>query len=77
MLSRFRRQRDQIVRVSANRGGVACGPPDINPHVAAVGPAQLLQDLYERSDAVLLICIVRAHGHEHADAPYRIRPLRA
>ena len=34
-------------------GGIARAPADIDPHVAAVGPAQLLQRLQERREAGL------------------------
>jgi hypothetical protein len=45
-----RRERGQCRRVSAN---VVGGPASIDPHVATVGPAQLLQALQERGDAGL------------------------
>ena len=37
-----RRERDQFRRVFANVVGIACGPARVDPHVAAVSPAQLL-----------------------------------
>ena len=43
-----RRERDQFRRVSAKAVGIAGGPAVVDPHVAAVGPAQLLQPLQER-----------------------------
>ena len=72
-----RRERDQFRRVSANAVGIACGPASIDPHIAAVGPAQLLQPLQERRDAGLRFRIVRGCGHEHADAPHPLALLRA
>ena len=48
-----RRERDQFRRVSANVGGIARAPAIVDPHVAAVDPAQLLQPLHERRDAGL------------------------
>ena len=53
--------------------GIARGPAGVDPHVAAVGPAQLLQPLQECRDAGLRFRIVRGRGHEHADAPHRAR----
>ena len=43
-----RRERDQFGRVSANVVGIAVGPAGVDPHVAAVGPAQLLPAPAER-----------------------------
>ena len=57
-----RRERDQFRRVSANAFGIACAPADVDPHVAAVGPAQLLQPLQERREAGLTFRIVRGRG---------------
>ena len=64
-----RRERDQFRRVSANVVGIACGPAVVDPHVAAVGPAQLLQPLQERRDAGLRFRIVR--GCELISTPMR------
>ena len=54
-----RRERDQFRRVSANAVGIARGPAVVDPHVAAVGPAQLLQPLQERREADVCFRIVR------------------
>ena len=54
-----RRERDQFRRVFANVVGIARAPAIVDPHVAAVGPAQLLQHLQERRDAGLRFRIVR------------------
>ena len=54
-----RRERDQFGRVFANVVGFARGPAVVDPHVAAVGPAQLLQPLQECRDAGLSFRIVR------------------
>ena len=40
-----RRERDQFRRVSAKVVGIGRGPARVDPHVAAVGPAQLRQRL--------------------------------
>ena len=34
------RERGQFRRVSANVGGIGCGPAGVDPHVAADGPTQ-------------------------------------
>ena len=44
------RERDQFRRVFANAFGIARGPAGVDPHVAANGPAQLLQSLHERRE---------------------------
>ena len=49
----IRRERDQFRRVSANVVGIGRGPTSVDPHIATVGPAQLLQALQERRDAGL------------------------
>ena len=47
----------------------ARGPAGVDPHVAAVGPAQLLQPLQERRDAGLIFRIVR--GRRVRSTPMR------
>jgi ABC-type branched-subunit amino acid transport system substrate-binding protein len=42
----------------------------VDSHVAAVGPAQLLQALHECRNAGLPFHIVRGYIREHADAPH-------
>ena len=49
----------------------------LDARVAAVGPAELLQRLYERGVAGLAFRIVRGRVHEHADAPHPVGLLRA
>jgi hypothetical protein len=71
------RERDQLRRVSANAVGIARGPTNIEAHVAAVGPAQLLQGLQEPRDAGLPFRIVRGMVHQHADPLYLLGLLRA
>ena len=72
-----RRERGQFRRVSANFGGIGRGPADVDPHVAADGPAQLLQPLMERREAGLKFRIVRGCGQEYADASHTLGLLRA
>jgi hypothetical protein len=45
-------------------------PADVDPHVAAIAPAQLLQGLLERREAGLAEWIVCGPVHEHADTPH-------
>src|SRR5262245_21549805 len=53
------------------------GPPAIvNPHVAADGPARLLQSLQKSSDTRLRFRIVRSEVREYADPPHPLRRLR-
>jgi hypothetical protein len=56
---------------------VGRSPASIDPQIAAFAPAQLLQGLCERRDAVLSFRIVRVHIHEHANAPHGLALLRA
>jgi ELWxxDGT repeat protein len=73
-----RRERDQFGREFASVGGIACRPAGIDPHVAAVDPAQLLQRLQECRVAGLPLRIVDgAAAAEHADASHPLRLLRA
>ena len=68
-------ERDQFRCVFASAGSVR-SPASIDARVAAVGPAQLLQSLYERRVARLPFRIVRGQVHEHADATNPIGLLR-
>src|SRR5262249_8535591 len=71
------RERKELRRVFANAVGIARTPASVDPHVAGDSPARLLQPLQERGDAGLSFRIVRSRGHEHADAPDPLGPLRA
>src|SRR5262245_8757008 len=68
-------ERDQFRRVSTSAVGIASAPAIVDPHVAALGPAQLLQHLQERRDAGLAFRIVRGVRDEHADAPHPLALL--
>src|SRR6516164_6797800 len=57
--------------------GIAGAKAILNPHVEAVGPAQLLQPLQERSDAGHGFRIVRSCAHEHRDATHSLARLCA
>src|SRR4029077_9228837 len=58
-------------------GGIARGPAGVDPHVAAVGPAQLLQHLHKRSEADLSVRVGSRRAKEHPDAPHTLALLRA
>src|SRR5262249_43332429 len=71
-----RSERDQLHREFAKAISIACGPAIIDPHIAAVGPAQLLQSLHERHEAGLTYRMVFGERHEYTDTP-DLRLLRA
>jgi hypothetical protein len=56
--------------------GLAPRPPNFDPHIAALGPAQLLQRLLKRYEVVLLTRIVRVQVEEHSDAAHALGLLR-
>jgi hypothetical protein len=72
-----RRKRNQFRCVSASSIGITGAPAGVDPHVAAIDPAQLLQALQECREASLAFRIVRRQAHEHADAPHLLGLLRA
>src|SRR6185369_16533224 len=72
----IRRECNQFLRVAAIALGIVHAPAGVNPHVAVVAPAQLLQGLPERRDGGLTFWIVSGPIHEHADAPHALRLLR-
>src|SRR5262249_4588139 len=72
-----RRERNQFRCVSTSSIGITGAPAGVDPHVAAINPAQLLQALQECRKASLALRIVRRQAHEHADASHALRLLRA
>jgi hypothetical protein len=70
---------DQLRRGFASTLGIAGAPTLVNPHIATLDPAQLLQALQERYQTGLSFRTV-GHAHEHADAPHPfarlLRPRR-
>src|SRR5205085_1237721 len=57
---------------------IVLAPAGVDLHIAAIGPAQLLQDFLECSEAGVTFRIVR-RVHEHANTPHallRQRPHR-
>src|SRR5262249_21759415 len=71
------RQGDQFRCIFAIVLGIGCGKAIINPHIVAVGPAQLLQSLLECHEAYLDVLIVRGQTREHPDPPHPLPLLRA
>src|SRR6516162_10869523 len=69
-------ERGQFAHMPANFSGASLTPPDVDPQVAALAPAQLLQHLPESRDAGLLVLVLR-RVHQHADAPHPLALLRA
>src|SRR5262249_37370269 len=68
-------ERDQLRCIPAKAVGIAPAPACFDPHIATVGPPQMLQYLHERGHASLRLPIVRGNRHEHADAPHTLRLL--
>ena len=71
-----RRERDQFRRISANVVGIAGGPADVDPHVAADRSNPVHQRLQECADPGLKFRIVRGCRQQHADAPHALALLR-
>src|SRR5262249_10934359 len=76
-----RREFDQFHHIfanplGANAFGVICAPTIVDPHVAAVSPAQLLELLQKRTDPCHSFRIVRGQRGQHADAPHSLALLR-
>jgi hypothetical protein len=71
-----RSEPDQFGRVAAKALGIAGGPACVDPHVATVGPTQLLQCLYKCYEAGLPCGIVCGQSHKNTDAPHPVWLLR-
>src|SRR6516164_6650910 len=69
-------ERNQFQGVSARPVGIVLAPAEVDPHIAAIAPAQLLQGLLERREAGLTLRIVCGPAHEYADAPHTPALLR-
>ena len=72
-----RRERQKLLGISAKTTGIARCPAIVDPHVAPVGPAQLLQSLLESRNAALAFRIVRGQVHQHANTLHALGLLRA
>jgi hypothetical protein len=73
----IRRERKQLVGIFAKAINIARGPAGIDPHVAAIAPAQLLQPLHECDESALPFRIVRGQIHQHSNPPHPLALLRA
>jgi hypothetical protein len=54
---------------------VIAGPPEVHPHVAAIGPTQVSKRLRERRDHSLRHGIAFVPSHEHADPSHAVALL--
>jgi hypothetical protein len=70
-------QADQLLRERPYPIDVTPGPPNVHPHVAAIGPAQVRKRLREYRKARLRRRIVFVEPREHADPPHAVALLRA
>jgi len=68
---------NEFLRESLHRLGVERRPPSVNPNVAALGPAELLESLPECGEECLIFVVVLGHCHQHADPAHPVRLLRA
>jgi hypothetical protein len=55
---------------------VVCRPAKVNPCIAPLRPADLLEALAERSDPSLSFTVALRIRHQHADAPHAFGRLR-
>src|SRR5262249_29622717 len=69
------RERDELRRPFARTVGIGGAVSNIQPHVAALDPAQLLQPLPKGRAALVCLGIVSRLVHKHADAPHALARL--
>ena len=67
---------DQFLGTLMKKIGLASCPALINPHVAAVSPAELLESLSKRRDTDRRFRVVCGKMHKHADSPHPLALLR-
>ena len=70
-------QRDEFLREPLHRPRVERRPARLDPKVAAVRPAELLEFLPERRDIGLSFPVALGICHQHTDAPHALALLRA
>jgi len=70
-------QRHNFFSQAVHLTDIACGISIVDPHVAAIDPAEFLQSLIERIDVRLHLWIVRRESNDYSDTSYPIRLLRA
>ena len=68
---------DQFRCVSTTALGIAGTPAVVDPQIAVLGPAELLQAICERYQTGLSFRAVCGHAHEHSDTPHSLALLRA
>src|SRR5437588_320743 len=68
---------DRLLRERTHPIVVTAAPAKVHPHVEAIGPTQVRKRLRKHRDARPRHGIVFVKPHEHADAPYPLRLLRA
>jgi hypothetical protein len=62
--------------VSAKVVRIGRRPANVDPDVAAIGPTQLTQGLYERRDAGVCVRVICGRRYEHTDTSHPLRLLR-
>ncbi len=72
----IRRESNQFRCVFAIKVAVVLAPADVELHIPANGPAQLLQGLLKRPDSGLTLAIVGGRVHEYTDTPHLLGLLR-
>jgi hypothetical protein len=72
-----RLQRHKFLRESLQQCRIGCGPANVEPYLAAVGPPELLEFLPKRRDKGLSLRVVLGRRHQHADSPHPVSLLRA
>ncbi|MGC2046697.1 MAG: hypothetical protein WA669_22970, partial [Pseudolabrys sp.] len=71
------RERNQFCCVSAFAVDIVRTPADVDPHIATISPALLLDAVLECREASLTLWVVGGPVHEYTDAPHPLRLLRA
>ena len=61
---------NQFRRIFANSVSISRRPAYVDPHVVALGPAQFVHPLQERSVSGLADRVISSRGVERADAPH-------
>jgi hypothetical protein len=73
----IRRKPQQLGGVILEAAGIASGPTQVDPQIAALSPSQLLQSRAQCGDTLLPERIAFGGHHKHAEPPYLLRLLRA
>jgi hypothetical protein len=70
-------QRNEFLRESLHRLHVGRRPASVDPDVAVLRPAELLERLAECSDPSLSFRVALGIGHQHANKPHQLGLLRS